>query len=92
LSTSEDGSSKGYGHVEFATVEAAQKVNHLLDYFHTFDMCSLVQLLQEQNISAPSISIYAYQFWHLVKQWMFFFAANKFLFIFTRHLSLLIVT
>lgn len=33
LSTFEDGSFKGYGHVEFATVEAAQKVNNLLDYF-----------------------------------------------------------
>lgn len=30
LSTFEDGSFKGYGHVEFATAEAAQKVNNAL--------------------------------------------------------------
>ena len=30
LSTYEDGSMRGYGHVEFATAEAAQKVNNLL--------------------------------------------------------------
>jgi nucleolin len=29
LSTFEDGSFRGFGHVEFATAEAAQKVNHL---------------------------------------------------------------
>lgn len=29
LSAGEDGSFKGFGHVEFATVEAAKKVDHL---------------------------------------------------------------
>lgn len=35
LSTFEDGSFKGYGHVEFATAEAAQKVNNSTYYFVT---------------------------------------------------------
>jgi RNA recognition motif-containing protein len=48
LSTFEDGSFKGYGHVEFATAEAAQKVNNQLTIFRYSDaQLSRVHLLQK---------------------------------------------